>query len=54
MTDDRPATTVRTAGPLRQPRCARASARWVRDRERQNPRAVYEQAIDERARQYAS
>jgi phage shock protein A len=25
---------------------------WVRDSERQNPRAVYEQAIDERTRQY--
>jgi phage shock protein A len=25
---------------------------WIRDSERQNPRAVYEQAIDERTRQY--
>ena len=25
---------------------------WVRDTERQNPRAVYEQAISERVRQY--
>jgi len=28
-------------------------AGWVRDREERNPRAVYEQAIDERVRQYA-
>jgi phage shock protein A len=27
-------------------------ASWIRDSERQNPRAVYEQAIDERTRQY--
>ncbi len=25
---------------------------WIRDSETQNPRAVYEQAIDERTRQY--
>src|SRR5271166_1016374 len=30
-----------------------AFAGWVRDREESNPRAVYEQAIDERVRQYA-
>ena len=28
-------------------------ATWIRDRENQNPRAVYEQAIGERTRQYA-
>jgi phage shock protein A len=27
-------------------------ALWIRDRERESPRAVYEQAIDERTRQY--